>query len=63
MQEKCNVINQLENMYGSFINGAIVIDNKNEMDVRNEIKHQIPNINVDVYVTISQFGNMTIIKM
>lgn len=59
---KSEIFNTLESMYGSFIDGSIVIDNVNEMDIRNEIRQKIPNVNVDVYVTIVQFGNMVIIR-
>ncbi len=59
---KSEIFNILESMYGSFIDGSIIIDNSNEMDIRNEIKQKIPNTNIDVYVTIVQFGNMVIIR-
>ena len=61
--DKSEVINIIESTYGSFINGALVIDNMNEMDVRSNLKRILPNINIDVYVTITQFDKMTIIKM
>lgn len=64
---KSKVIEIVENLYGSFIDSMIVIDGQGEMTTRSEISSALQssgiNCNVNIYLTITQFNNTTIIKM
>jgi hypothetical protein len=54
--------NKIIELFGSPIDGYITVVDT-ELNVRNKIKKSISNINIDLYCTINQYNDMTIISI